>query len=187
MQKENIRKEKLSERLHLAENVVEESSRAIKERLAAIPEFSNAKTVFVYVSAKNEVSTAEVIKELLDAGKRVLVPVSNPDKKELTASELLDLSELGNGHFGILEPKKEFVRPAAADGIDISIIPGTAFDEHGNRLGYGHGYYDRFLSQTKAPVIALAYEFQIVDKIEPDIYDVKVNKIVTEKRVIGCG
>lgn len=187
MSKEDIRKEKLSERLRLKDEYVAEHSRAIMERLAGMPELSNAKTVFVYVSAKKEVSTCELITEMLRSGKKVLVPVSNPASRQITVSELHDLSELCEGNFGILEPRKEFMRPAAADCIDVSIIPGTAFDENGNRLGYGHGYYDRFLAQTSAPVIALAYEFQIVDEISPCEHDVKVDKIVTEKRIIGCG
>jgi len=187
MSKEDVRKEKLSERLSMPSDTVAERSRAIKERLDRMPEFSNAKTVFIYVSAKNEVSTSELIGELLRSGKRVLVPVCDIARKQLIASELRDVSELRAGKLGIPEPAEEFVRPADAGSIDISVIPGTAFDEAGNRLGYGHGYYDKFLCQTKAPVVALAYEFQIVGSMKPDIYDVRANKIVTEKRVIECG
>jgi len=99
---------------------------------------------------------------------------------------LKNLNELEPGAFNILEPKKEFFRPVSPDDIDLVIIPGVAFDKDGDRIGYGMGFYDRFLRSMKKniPVVALAYEFQIVDDIPVDDTDVTVHKIITEERII---
>jgi 5-formyltetrahydrofolate cyclo-ligase len=108
------------------------------------------------------------------------------------------------GAFGIPEPKGEFVRKVEVDAIDLFILPGVAFDIHGNRLGYGEGYYDRILgrkgrghsalphagAETGArigvPLVGLAFELQLVDSIPFSVHDVRVHRIVTENRVINC-
>lgn len=186
MHKPDIRKRKLLERMSMSDESRKAASSAIKLSLARQPEFTSAGTVFVYVPVKNEVDTTELIGEMMRSGKRVAVPFINPATKTMGASELRDLSELGNGHFGTLEPKKEFLRPIAPQDIELSIIPGIAFDSNGNRLGYGHGYYDNFLSKTNSPAIALAFDFQIVDRISNDSHDVRVDKVITERRVFEC-
>ena len=85
-----------------------------------------------------------------------------------------------------MEPKKKFFRPVSPEDIDLVIVPGIAFDRSGERIGYGMGFYDRFLKKIRKDTssIGLAYEFQIVDDIPSEETDVKVNKIITEKRVI---
>jgi len=187
MSKEKTRKEKLSERASLPEDLRETKSHEIRQKLSKLPEFIDAKSVFIYVSANNEVDTEPIIMEMLKAGKRVLVPAIDAEKREIIASELLDFEELGRGMFGIMEPKKEFLRRTPTKKIDIAIIPGIAFDKNGNRIGYGHGYFDRFLKNVESPIVALAYDFQLVPRITPDIYDIKVNKILTESKVVRCG
>jgi len=187
MHKIDIRHQKLMERMSVSEEFRQAGSDTIRTMLQKQPEFSNANTVFVYVPIKNEVDTMELIEGLLKSDKRVAVPFVDSETKTIAASELKSIDELCNGHFGTLEPKKEFIRPVPPRAIDVSIIPGIAFDANGNRLGYGHGYYDKFLAATNAPIIALAFEFQIVDSIRNDMHDVCVDKIITEKRVVECG
>jgi 5-formyltetrahydrofolate cyclo-ligase len=96
------------------------------------------------------------------------------------------MDELTPGYMGIPEPPQMDERLAGIDDADLVVIPGAGFDFAGNRLGYGAGYYDSLLSQRKKkiPVIALAYEEQIVDSIPAEQHDVKVDMIVTDKRVI---
>jgi len=185
--KHDLRRQKLSERMSASEGYIKSSSAAIRASLEKQPEFSSAGTVFVYVPVKKEVDTTGLINGLIASGKRVVVPVVDSVAKTMSASELKSMDELGDGHFGTLEPKGEFLRPVRPSEIDLSVIPGIAFDANGNRLGYGHGYYDRFLAETDAPVVALAFDFQVVDDILGESHDVRVGKIITEKRVLECG
>ena len=180
-----IRRQLLDLRNSLMADQIKEKSGFIKQKLFSTEAFNRAKTVFFYVSAGSEVRTHEMIKEALKS-KRVAVPVTDKGKKKLIASQILDFSELAIRHFSILEPKKEFVRPIDRKASDLIIVPGIAFDEEGNRIGYGYGYFDSFLEKISVPKIALAYEMQLVKKIRSIGKDARVDFIVTEKRVIKC-
>ncbi len=187
MKKEDIRNKILSLRKSLPLEEAMKKSLKIQKILFNLPEFINAKTILFYVSTKNEVKTENMIKKSLKKGKRVIVPISNVKEKTLTLSELKDFDkELEPGSFNILEPKKEFIRKVSPEEIDLIIVPGVAFDEDRERIGYGMGFYDKFLNSLKrrVPVIGLAYEFQIVDDIPVHDKDVTVDKIITEKRII---
>jgi len=183
-----IRDKILSLRRSLSENDILEKSMKIKERLFNLPEFINSNTILFYVSIKDEVKTDFMIKEALKLKKRVAVPLSNVKEKNLIVSELNDFDELHVGSFGILEPKKEFLRPLKPQELNLVIVPGVAFDERGNRIGYGKGFYDNFLKDLRDGVktIALAYEIQIVESIPTSTKDISVDKIITEKRIIDC-
>ncbi len=158
----------------------------IRNRLFAVPEFRKANIVLFYVSMKGEVKTEKAISETLRMGKRVLVPFVSLKRGELLISEINDLHDLSPGAFGIPTPKhpKEF----PLDKIDLVIVPGIAFDKKGNRVGYGSGFYDRFLRKLKSDVsfIALAYDLQMVPRINPNKTDVRLEKIITEKEIIDC-
>ncbi len=158
----------------------------IKDKMFSLPEFKKAKIILFYVSIKGEVRTDKMISESLDKGKRILVPFADLKKKRLLISEINDLDDLSPGAFGIPEPKspKEF----PLEKIDLVVIPGIAFDSKGNRVGYGMGFYDRFLKKLKShvPLIALAYDLQIVNRIPTDGKDVRLHKIITEKEIIEC-
>jgi len=187
MKKESIRKKILSLRNSQSPFQAITKSHRIKERLFISPEFIKAKTIMFYVSTKDEVKTESMIKYALELGKKVVVPISDLKKKTLHLSEIKDFdNELEPGAFNILEPKKDFLRPVSPEQVDLVIVPGVAFDENGDRIGYGMGFYDRFLSSLKRciPVIGLAYDFQIVDEIPVDDKDVTVNIVVTEEKII---
>jgi len=186
MEKEEIRKRILSLRDSQTEEEMRSKSELIQKRLFNLPEFKKAKTIMFYVAMGSEVRTEQMIKQALKQGKRVVVPISDVKKRKLILSELKDFDELKPGTFNILEPKKEFIRPVSAEEIDLVIVPGIAFDKKGNRIGYGMGFYDKFLTSLKKriPVVGLAYELQIVDAIPVDDKDVTVNKVITEKEVI---
>ena len=188
MEKESIRKRILSLRNSQPPFRTITKSHRIKERLLITPEFIKAKTIMFYVSTKDEVKTESMIKHALKLGKKVVIPISDLNKRTLHLSEIKDFdNELEPGAFNILEPKKKFLRPVLPEGIDLVIVPGVAFDEDGDRIGYGMGFYDRFLRNIRkhVPVIGLAYELQIVDDIPVDDTDVTVDKVVTEERIIG--
>jgi 5-formyltetrahydrofolate cyclo-ligase len=185
--KKTLREQILSTRKALAHSEVLAKSIKIKRRLFASPWYQEARTILFYVSYDNEVNTHEMIQESLLKGKNVIVPKMNTPKKELLMSKLVCWEDLCPGEYSILEPKNDCVREVPLTSIDLCIIPGVAFDGEGNRIGHGGGYYDR-LFQTKcvAHRIGLAFEFQIVNTIPAEKHDVKVEKIITEERVIDC-
>lgn len=161
-------------------------SHEIKKRLFDLPEFKKAKVVMFYAAIKGEVKTRSMIQETLAMGKKVIVPVTDFEKKEISISEIKSFTELEEKNHGLYEPKEEFFREFEAEKLDFVIVPGLAFDCEGDRIGYGHGFYDKFLPKLKKeiPTVGLAFEFQIVYNLPCDEHDIPVKKIVTEKRVI---
>jgi 5-formyltetrahydrofolate cyclo-ligase len=186
--KAEIRKELLSKRDNIPLEVRRSKNRMILERLLSLDEFRNAGVIFFFASFKTEVDTAEMIKSSLLSGKRVILPKVDKDRYELQLYEIRDFGELVPGYMGIPEPPFQERRMSINDA-DIVIIPGAGFDASGNRIGYGGGYYDRLLSGLKkqTPVIAPAYEEQVVDSIPSEPHDIRVQMIVTDRRVIRCG
>jgi 5-formyltetrahydrofolate cyclo-ligase len=158
----------------------------IRGTLISLPEFLSAKTVLFYASFRSEVETLSLIRESLAMGKKVLLPKVDTKNSVLTLYEIKNMNELSPGYMGIPEPNLPDERCAVIDDADLAIIPGAAFDLSGNRLGYGAGYYDVLLSQRtrNIQIIALAYDEQLVDSIPAEKHDVKVDMIVTDKRVI---
>ncbi|MFH1691852.1 MAG: 5-formyltetrahydrofolate cyclo-ligase, partial [Candidatus Omnitrophota bacterium] len=136
----------------------------ISEKLFALKDFVKAKTILFYLSFDGEVDTLRMIKDSMKQGKRVAVPVIQKEHKKIIPSLVEELdSELKIGPYGVRHPKDEHIRPITAERLDLVIVPGLAFDEAGNRLGRGMGYYDRFLSQLpkNVPTIGLAFGFQM--------------------------
>jgi 5-formyltetrahydrofolate cyclo-ligase len=164
---------------------VQMKSADIWERLSVLDKFTAASRSLIYVSKGTEVDTHGLIRQLLAMGRPVFVPWYDGKKKQYVASELRDFElDLMAGKFGILEPKPQAVRPINGDQIDAMLVPGLAFDETGNRLGRGMGYFDRILQDLRGTKIALAYDFQVVSGVPTETHDARMDFIVTEKRVI---
>ena len=144
--KQTLKAEVYEKRDSLSKEEIKEKSSKIKDKLYSLIEFNRAKNIMFYVSFKSEVDTQEIIKELLKIKeKKVLVPYVIEDDLRLHVSELKDFNELEPKTFGILSPKEPYTREFNPDKVDIVIVPGIAFDRTGHRIGYGYGYYDRFL------------------------------------------
>lgn len=185
--KDELRRDIKKIRGNLSKEEVFEKSKKIKKRLFQMDEFKKADNVLFYVSYDNEVITHEMIKEYLSGGKRVFVPVTDKQNRCLNISRLERWDDLVMGAYGILEPKMESMKEVSIDIIDLVIVPGVAFDESGNRLGHGMGYYDSFLKKSdKVASIGLAFEFQVVDFVPFEKHDMSLDKIITEERVIDC-
>jgi len=185
--KEELRKEGMQIRKNLPEMELMEKSKQIKKRLYKMKEFQQASTILFYVSYDNEVYTHDMIKEHLSNGKNVVVPITDAEKHCLILSKLNSWEDLECSTYSILEPKKNGIREVSLDKIDFVLVPGVVFDESGNRIGHGVGYYDKLLKNSKNAIhIGLAFELQIVDNIPAEEHDVKVDKIVTEERIINC-
>lgn len=181
------RKDVLKKRSALSPGQLAEKSASIAKNFLSMEECRLASTVMVYLDFRNEVQTGLLVKDLMAAGKRVVIPVTDIPNKKLTPSLLLHYPEdLAPGAWGILEPKPECLRPLEPTDLDIVIVPGVAFDILGNRLGYGGGFYDRFLPLTRPGTvyIALAFELQIRPDVYPGEYDQPVHFVITEDRVI---
>lgn len=169
----------------LSDGEVKEKSSAIVKRLLRLEEYAMAKNVMFYMGVNKEVKTEEAAKAALEAGKNVAVPVTDLENGRIMPVKLKSLGDLRPGAYGILEPAER--NEVDAKSIDIVLVPGVAFDSDGNRIGYGLGFYDRFLRNISAKKIALAYEMQIVDRVFATGNDVAMDAIVTEKRVIRSG
>jgi len=184
--KEQIRRK----RQKLSRYEVEEKSKLIKEKLFSLPEFQSARTVAFYVAMKksNEAETEEMIKESLRLGKRVLVPITDLVEDKIVFSEIKSFDDLLPSTFDILEPVPELRKIFPHEAIRLAIVPGIVFDLHGHRIGYGLGFYDKFLSQLTKYVtkIGLAFEFQIVGKLPNESHDITLDKLISEERIIEC-
>lgn len=164
-------------------------SSEIGENLWSIPEFSQAETLLFFLSFRSEVDTKPMILRALEEKKAVCVPCTDMETKAMMASHIMNLDgDLRMGNYNILEPREECLRPVSPERIDVVLMPGVAFDLTGGRLGYGGGYYDRFLERCspRCLLIALAFELQIVEHVPCADHDIHIHKIVTEKRVIDC-
>lgn len=189
--KKEARKNVIFLRNSLIRNDIESKSDIIQRELWQLIDKHSFKSVMFYISFGSEVQTHQSINIALKNDFAVIVPVciSTASNKEILPSRLFDLqSEVDEGTFHVLEPKPEFRRPFPPENIDLVVVPGVAFDEKCYRIGYGAGYYDRFLPKCKNAVsIALAYDLQIVDDAFPASWDIPVDKIITETRIINNG
>jgi 5-formyltetrahydrofolate cyclo-ligase len=162
-------------------------SAAICRQLAAVRELASAQWVMGFVSFGSEVRTHELLRSLLAEGRHLCVPSFDVAGQRYICSELKHFDEdLKAGLLGILEPRPVAIRPVHADRIDAWLVPGVAFDEHGNRLGRGMGYYDRLLCGVHGVKIALAYDFQVLNEVPSEPHDVRMDFIVTETKVVHC-
>jgi len=164
-------------------------SRAIQERILAMPVWRLARVVMLYLNFRSEVATDALVEAALGQGKTVAVPKTEVASRRLVVSRLDRYPEdLAPGTWGIMEPRAECLRPMAPEAVDLVVVPGVAFDAAGNRLGYGGGFYDRFLPLLRpdAHTVAPAFEVQVVELVETGTFDVPVAFVVTEDRVIDC-
>ena len=185
--KSALREQVLAKRNDLSSSFVEQKSKIITKHLSALPMIKQAQTILSYISFGNEVGTHEFIRSALK-NKNIVVPfVTDTAHRHLALSYLLDWAHLTPGSYGILEPSPDHVTHVEYKDVDISIVPGIAFDVLCHRIGYGCGYFDRILKKFRTPKIGLAFDIQILEKIPYTIYDVPMNYVLTEKRIISNG
>ena len=166
-----------------------EKSREIAKRLFTLEEFQNAEVVLSYQSFRSEVETTEMNQKIRESGKSLYLPKTYADRKEMAFYRVYSDADLIPGYQGILEPqeKEPFTEKLASLKPEkvLMLMPGAAFDDKGNRIGYGGGYYDRFLSQMGRYIgnrFMLAFEMQWVKEVEAEACDIRVNRILTDRR-----
>lgn len=162
------------------------ASERIGTMLAALPLYRAARTVMFFLTHGSEVETAGMIAAALGEGKTVVLPRIDAETDSIRSCRITDLSgDLMAGKYGIREPIHGRCPEVPAAQVDLVIVPAVAFDRAGHRVGYGKGYYDRWLSSfTVRQRVGIAFEKQIVDKIAHDAHDMPVGMIVTDRRVI---
>ena len=189
MESTKLRKNTLKQRDLLPTIEQHNRSRLITDRVKNMAQFQSATVIFIYADFRSEVVTRPLIDYMLRCGKKVVLPVTLIQEKDLLAVSITDPDkELAPGYCSIPEPivkirEKQMLSP---DIIDIIFLPGSVFDERGGRMGYGGGYYDRFVS-TKAPQalrVGLAYDLQLVKRAPLQAHDELLDFIVTETRTI---
>ncbi len=160
----------------------EVTSRQIVQQLLSSSYYKQAEVVFAFAPFRQEVELDSFIEACWSDGKHVYLPRVDAEHKVMQFYRINSWSDLVQGHYGIREPKLECV-PHSGAAIDLMIMPGAAFDRAKRRLGYGAGYYDRFLREleNKPYLIAPAYAMQIVAKVPTDEWDHPVDAILTEE------
>lgn len=188
LEKKKLRTLKLNKRNSLTEEENLSYSHAIMEKVVSHYDFSHAHELLVYVNYESEVNTKGIISYGFMLGKRIYCPkVLENGKMEFY--EIHSLKELEDGYKGILEPKVLKNRKwQEGEPNALMILPGVVFDKKGHRIGYGKGYYDRFLESSNFNGIkmALAYSFQMEDEIPFGVHDKKADLIITENEIYLC-
>lgn len=184
MDKSLFRKKILKERSKISKEDRLSMGNKIIDRFKSTDFYKNSQTIMIYISFGTEIHNHEFIKDALAEGKRILVPVTFHSPRMMKPSEIKSFDELEPGYYNILSPKEEYIRYVDKSQIDLIIVPGAVFDKKGYRIGYGGGYYDRFLADLKAPKLSFAFEMQLTDEVPKEDFDVPVEYIITEERFI---
>ncbi len=178
--KQHIRKEALARRAGISKEEAAEKSRAITDRILALPAYRNAECILLYIDVKGEVRTRDLLERAWKDGRRTAVPRCRDKRMDFV--EITGYSDLKPGSFGIPEP-------ASGDPIDpgnaLMIMPGAAFDRNLSRIGYGGGYYDRYLCENPdVQTVAVSYACQVFDSIPSEEHDVRPRILVTENEIL---
>jgi len=185
--KEEIRNDIAKRLAALADSAIEAKARQIENRLFEFANFLEANIVLLYINSANEVISRNIIEKCLDYNKIVILPAFDIHAYEMKLMKVDNLeTDLKLGPRGIFEPDEMRCNVVPIECIDIAIIPGTAFDEKGGRIGSGEGYYDRLIPKLSITTrkVALAFENQITQQIQMESHDKHVDIIITEKRII---
>jgi 5-formyltetrahydrofolate cyclo-ligase len=198
-QKKILRKEMRQKRKLLSEEEMKKEAGRALEKILSVPEYFECRSLFVYVSYQEELSTVGLIEAAFLDGKRVAVPKVISDHR-MEFFEISDRKELKSGYMGILEPEG-LAEPVFPDEKSLLVLPGMLFDRTGKRMGYGGGFYDEYLGRCKKsgkkPVTAgYAYEFQLFERrnvseeafadgrFPAEEHDQRVDMVITPEEVI---
>ncbi|WP_085508875.1 5-formyltetrahydrofolate cyclo-ligase [Thalassobacillus devorans] len=142
--------------------------------------YKEADTIGITISQKNEWNTSPIIEKSWQLGKTAAVPKCNPGPRHLHFYQLDDFNQLETVFYDLQEPNPNLCEPKKKSAIDLIIVPGLLFDTRGYRIGYGGGYYDRFLSDYQGKTVALASNAQVVEALPHEAFDIPVDHLITE-------
>lgn len=179
LNKKQIRQTLLKKRNGLDRSDVIEASQGILEKIIVAEEFELCKQLFLYAPLGNEIDMSKLFYFAKENGKAIGFP-KVMSKEEILFYRVQELNELEAGKFGLLEPNSQWVMECSK--LTLMIIPGIAFDLQGYRIGFGAGYYDRYLSKNSPlATFGVAYSWQVFDQIPKEEYDLALTRIITEK------
>ncbi len=188
VEKKRLRNHYTSMRKNISSEEHQKRSQEIFNHLKMTEEYKNASAVMIYVSMGTEVSTHNMINDMLVSGKRVVVPYCKEGCNELGLAEIRDMDkDLLKGEYGILEPRVELRDLFFKSDLRLIVCPGVAFDLYGARLGRGKAYYDAFLREFKerVPITGLAFDCQISKEHLPfDYHDIAMDQVITESGLL---
>ena len=175
MNKQELRRAIRERKRAMTEEEIVKRSNALAEKFYNSPAYQAASTIYGYLPYNQEVRTAPMLQRALDDGKRVAVPKVYGE--EMRFIYLEDLTQVSKGYAGIPEPIAD--APVAEDKQALVLMPGLAFDPQGHRIGYGGGFYDKFLAkEPHHPTLALCYEFQMQAHLDTEEFDIPVDTVL---------
>ena len=182
--KKELRTKLKQERKELADKANKDI--LISNKLFSLEQYKNSKTVFCYASLDDEINTDGIMLRVLKDGKRLALAYCRDNKGNMDFYYISSLSQLKCGSFNVREPDVNVCEKAVGFIDAIVIVPGLCFDKKGNRLGYGKGFYDRFLERFDNNSVGLCYDEMLINEVPADKYDKKVDIIVTQSSIIIC-
>ena len=162
----------------------EDKSLRIAQSLFNEQNWINAETIGITISNYPEVDTYQIIRKAWELNKQVAVPKCNPSEKYMDFRVLEQFSQLESVFYGLFEPIVAETRQITKEKIDLLIVPGLAFTRKGDRLGYGGGYFDRYLVDYPGQTVALAFHEQLLPILPIEAYDIPISKIITDQGII---
>lgn len=175
MNKQELRKAIRARKRAMTPEEIERRSQALCRKFLQSEAYQRARTLYGYLPYNQEVRTVPILERALADGKRVAVPKVYGDEMKFIFLE--DLTQVAVGYANIPEPIAD--GPVAQEPDAMVLMPGLAFDPQGHRIGYGGGFYDKFLSrEPNHPTVALCYEFQMVEKLETEAFDIPVDTVI---------
>jgi 5-formyltetrahydrofolate cyclo-ligase len=183
-EKNCIRKQMRETLSKLTKPLYEDLSTTIAYRLYEHPDWKEAQVIGITISMLPEVDTYQIIKKSWELGKQVVIPKCSPKEKKLSFRTLTAFSQLESVFHGLLEPIEAETIEVGPDQIELLIVPGLAYTREGYRIGFGGGYYDRFLKDYHGSTISLAFNSQVIPHIPVEVHDVPVSTIITNNEVI---
>lgn len=181
--KSDLRSGFKNKRSIMSEEVKFNMDSEIQSRFLTLRQYSACSTVFTYVSKDIEVDTFAIIRAAWANGKRVAVPKCIPNTRDMAFYYITKIEDLEPGAFGVMEPNESKCEKVTDYSKGLCIVPGLSFDAEGYRLGYGKGYYDRFLAKFNGDTVGLYYSSCIKWKLPHGYYDRPVDMIVTDRYI----
>lgn len=178
------RQKLLALRKQLQPEQVEEASERIATKFFSLEEVRLADRLGLYAAFQNEIQTEKIFLQAHALRKEIYFPAVDPETKNLELYRVRHWNELKPGFAGILEPSARRHPLRNINYLNVIVVPGVVFDRKGNRIGFGHGFYDRLLAAYPGIKIALAYDFQLVEALPVTPRDQRLDLILTEERII---
>ena len=175
MNKKELRSVIRAQKRAMTEEMIVQKSEDLARQFLETEQYRSARSIYGYLPYNQEVRTVAMLEQALRDGKKVAVPKCYDDEMRFIWME--DLSQVEKGYAGIPEPIAD--GPVADDETALVLMPGMAFDKEGHRIGYGGGFYDKFLAkETNHPTLALCYDFQMVEHLETEEFDIPVDRVI---------